>query len=424
MYELVQPVGGLMTRGHRFRAEGDEPRVIVQTVRFGTVKHIWPLIKGGHVAGAGAGLTDEQSLAPAVGEGVERYCSCIYKHQQFVSATAAELGNTAIDLDQIPRCSRTELSHPKCRLVAPDKHAPIRWVGAVSLLDGRQVFVPAVMVYLHPDWTSPAEKICYPISTGCAAHTSLEQALLNAILEVIERDAISVIWLQKLPLPRIDIDALPQVLVPYWELYQRSSRELDYIFFDGTTDLGLPTVYALQIARANPRVMTLVHCCTTLEPAHCIVRIMREIASCKIPFRNAPPIPESWDDFIDPSHGAIYMARAEQATAFEFLLQSQRTRFLSHMRSFKGENDKHELRMVLDLFRSKGLDVYAVELSTDEALRAGVRVVRVIIPSLQPLDFHYRARYLGHCRLYDAPKRMGHPVLSEQQLNRWPQPFF
>jgi len=81
------------------------------------------------------------------------------------------------------------------------------------------------------------------------------------------------------------------------------------------------------------------------------------------------------------------------------------------------------LAAVLSLFRRRGMDVYAVDLSTDEAVRAGIWVVRVIIPSLQPLGFYYRARYLGHSRLYEAPERMGYPVHSEAQLNHWPQPF-
>jgi ribosomal protein S12 methylthiotransferase accessory factor len=69
------------------------------------------------------------------------------------------------------------------------------------------------------------------------------------------------------------------------------------------------------------------------------------------------------------------------------------------------------------------MPVYAVDLSTDEAIRAGFRVVRVLIPSLQPLSFHYRARYLGHPRLYDAPAKMGYAVRAEGELNPWPQAF-
>jgi ribosomal protein S12 methylthiotransferase accessory factor len=78
---------------------------------------------------------------------------------------------------------------------------------------------------------------------------------------------------------------------------------------------------------------------------------------------------------------------------------------------------------VLDKLKRKSLDAYAVDLTSDEALRAGVRVVQVIIPGLQPVGFPYRSRYLGHPRLYEAPKQMGYPVYSEEEINPWPQPF-
>jgi ribosomal protein S12 methylthiotransferase accessory factor len=415
-----------MTRGTLFRAEGDESKVLVQTVQFGDLGDICPNIRSGSragVAGAGTGLNEEQALLPAIGEAIERYCSSVYKKEHFITATAAELGERALDLDTVPRCSSTELSHPKCRLVAPDKNAPIRWIEGISLFDGRPVFLPVVMVYLYVGFMSQAERIYYPISTGCAAHVSLERALLNAILEVIERDAISIIWLQKMALPRIEIDCLPPPLATYWELYQRGSKELDYAFFDATTDIGVPTVYGVQVSRTNPTFTTLVNCSTTLDPADAVVKVIRDMGSCRILFRNPQTIPESWDDFTDTSHGAAYMAQREQAHAFDFLLQSPNTRPLSHMRSLSSNDEKRDLQAILELLRCKGLTVYAVELSTDEALRAGMRVVRVVIPGLQPLSFDYRARYLGHQRLYDAPYRMGYPVYTEKELNPWPQPF-
>ncbi|PWT89852.1 MAG: hypothetical protein C5B54_08245 [Acidobacteria bacterium] len=426
MHDLIQPIGGLMTRGILFRAEGDEPKVLVQTIQFGDLGGIWPNLRGdlqAGVAGAGTGLNDEQALVPAIGEAIERYCSSVYNKEQFITATAGELGQRALDLDTIPRCSSTELAHPKCRLVTPDKDAPIRWIEGISLFDGRPVFLPVVMVYLFSGYTSQAERIYYPISTGCAAHVSFERALLNAILEVIERDAISVIWLQKMTLPRLEIDRLPMPLATYWELYQRGSRELEYIFFDATTDIGVPTVYGLEVSHTNPTFTTLVHCSTALDPADAVVKVMRDMGSGRVPYRHPRSIPESWDDFIDVSHGAAYMARPEQAHAFEFLRGSGNRRALSHLPNVSSEDDNQNLQTVLELLRRKGMEVFAVDLSTDEALRSGLRVVRVLIPGLQPIGFNYRARYLGHQRLYDAPKNMGYPVHAEKDLNSWPQPF-
>jgi ribosomal protein S12 methylthiotransferase accessory factor len=118
------------------------------------------------------------------------------------------------------------------------------------------------------------------------------------------------------------------------------------------------------------------------------------------------------------------MARVEQAKAFDFLLQSRREQLLSHMASLPGVDERKDLQLLLDRFRRLQMDVYAIDLSTDEARRCGMRVVRVVIPALQPFSWRYRTQYLGHSRLYEAPKRMGYPTYSEEQLNHWPQPFF
>ena len=148
------------------------------------------------------------------------------------------------------------------------------------------------------------------------------------------------------------------------------------------------------------------------------------MASIRVAFLNPPQVPDSWDEFTDILHGAAFMARQERASAFDFLLSSTRTTKLSEM----GEHDedrppREALRDLLARLRQRRLDAYAVDLTTDESLRCGIRVVRVVIPGLQPLSFSYRARYLGHARLYEAPARMGYPVLSEDKVNPWPQPF-
>jgi ribosomal protein S12 methylthiotransferase accessory factor len=429
-YRSTQSTGGLLGGHTRFRAHSDEPRIITQVVGLGAINQVWghpegPIKRGRRVSvdGTGAGLDADEALRPAQGEALERYCTAVYTKDQFLTATAEELGGEALDLDTIPRCSKTELADVRCPLVAPDKKAPIRWIRGLSLLDGRLVYLPAVMVYLYTGFVTPGERICVQITTGCAAYTSIERAVLAGILEVVERDAISITWLQELSLPRIEVDHLPQVIRRYWDCYQRSSTQLEYAFFDATTDIGIPTVYGLQVSPANKSATTLVSCSAELDPALAVAKVIRDMGACRIAFRRPRQIPKKWQEFTELFHGAAYMAQASQASAFDFLLCSEHKRPLSHIRSLDCGNDKQNLQNILEVFRRKKLQVYAVELSTDEALRSGIRVVRVLIPGLQPFSFHHCARYLGHQRLYEAPKLMGYAVLPEQKLNHWPQPF-
>jgi ribosomal protein S12 methylthiotransferase accessory factor len=424
----MQPHGsGVIERVAPLAPNYGEPRFDVQLAIAGDISALWPQARKREsrhaITGLGVGLDQQSSVVPALAESLERYCTCAFNEEQFVFASRSDLGSAALDLDEIPRCSQQELAHARCPMIAPDNSAPIRWVRGLSLTTGRPVYLPVVMVYLYAGFKTRAEKIWFPITTGCAAHFSLEAALLNAICEVIERDALSLAWLQKIPLPQIEVDVVPPALALCWERLQRSSHELEHLFFDATTDLGIPTVYGLQLCRADERATTLVSCCTALDPAEALAKVIRDMTAIRIAFRTPRPVPDAVDDFNDIMHGATYMAHRERSSAFEFLLNTPNRKPLSAMPRICWTDERSSLDGVLRLLRDRSLDVYAIELSTEEALRVGMRVVRALIPGLQPVGFQYRARYLGHPRVYDAPSRMGHAVNSEAELNHWPQPF-
>lgn len=429
--DLVQPVGGLVGRAFQLPIEAGEPRFPIASVSMGDIGQplagVANALNGSSAAGtldgAGGSLEYAEAKIRAIAEGLERYSTCAYSEQQWVWASAEELGREALDLDTLPRCSESELAHPRCPLVAPDKHAPIRWVRGLSLLDGRVIWVPAVMVFLHFPFLSQGERMWLPISTGCAAHTSLERALLGAIGEVLERDAISLIWLQQLQLPRIEFDVVPAWLQAYLDQNERARSGVEHLFFDATTDMGVPTVYSLQLSPRNDILAALVMCSTELDPGVAVAKVIRESASSRIAMRAHHDVPARLDDFIRVFDGAAYMGHRDRLAAFDFLVNTPRRRRLSEMPTI-GTGDTHQdLLNLLERLRQRQMDVYAVDISTDEALRAGMRVVRVIIPGLQPLSFSYRARYLGHPRLYDAPRRMGYAVHRETEINSWPQPF-
>jgi ribosomal protein S12 methylthiotransferase accessory factor len=430
---LLSCYRGLFSTSHHLRTNGDEPRLATIRVTTGDPSVLWPPSRGpekvraqslrSSLRGTGSGPTVQQCDILAHSEALERYCASMFSEEQFVTATAAELGSGALDLDSIPKCSRTELAHPKCPLITADKTKPIRWVRALSLLDGRSVYLPVVMAFTHAGFVNSSERFWIPITTGCASHVSYEQALVAAICEVIERDALSIVWLQRLSLPKVLTDSIPEELALLWTFYQRSSQYIEYLLFDATTDMGVPTIYGLRRAASNKHLTSVVACSSSLNPFVAVSKVMRELTVFPIGLGGVKDLPQSLDDFKKISHGAAYMAQYEHERAFCFLVDTPHSRSLTDIPSSASYSDKTALEKIIQRFRSKHLDLYAVDLSTDEALRLGMRAVRVIAPGLQPLGFQYRARYLGHPRLYDAPKQMGHPVHPEADLNPWPQPF-
>jgi ribosomal protein S12 methylthiotransferase accessory factor len=426
---LVRPCGGVIERVVSLRQEHTVPAFSVGTSSLGNLTMAFPHVAGSDgrdarndsLGGAGADADPEKAWIRAVVEGAERYCCMVYDEADLVRASADELGDSALDLDRIPQCSAREYRDPACPLVRPNREAPIRWVRGYSLVRQRECFVPAVMtfLYLGPE---PAERFWQPISTGVAAHTELAAALVAAICEGIERDAIALTWLARLRLARIEIPAdIPEELETNWRLLQRSL--VRQYCFDATTDLGIPTVYALQLVDDHPKLAQYVSCATDFSAAAALAKTIREAAPARAVFQMDREVPAEIADFRSLYDGAVYMGRPEQRRAFSFLLDSDTRRKLDDMAIDAPSDARGRLKFLLQRLRSLEMEAVAVDLTTDEVRESGLWVVRVIIPDVMPLSTTHRARFLGHPRLYEYAKKAGIKSFTEEQVNPAPQPF-
>jgi ribosomal protein S12 methylthiotransferase accessory factor len=422
--DLVSPLGGLMSHVMQLPVEPSNPQLAVFSAALGDVSTVLPNSHGasclGSLDGTGTSVDPDRSHIIGIAESLERYANCVYDERQFRVATADELGAEALDLDTVPRCSPTELADPACPVALPDRSKPMRWIRGLNMRTGEPCWVPAVLVYMHFP-AHGAERITNPISTGAATHPDPAVAVCGALCEVIERDAISLTWLQELALPRIELDTVGPDLQRYLDLC--AERDLTVQFYDATTDVGIPTIYGVSIAPDHPTCRTVVSCATSLDPQTAAAKAICETVSVRIALNNAKPPSEDFQTFGGVADGAAYMCAPERAEAFNFLLDGTARRRLSELPTLSTGDPVADLRLVCARLAACGMDAYVVDLTTDEALRVGMTVVRAIVPQLQPLTFHYRARFLGHPRLYEAPARMGYPTRSEAELNAWPQAF-
>jgi ribosomal protein S12 methylthiotransferase accessory factor len=311
---LVQRRVGLISSVILPASELGAPSFEIAVTRLGALSTLLPYVtppRPGQVdtrGGAGADPQIELAWVRAVAEGAERYANIVHAQEDFVVASAAELGDAAIDLDRLPRCSEAELANPRCPLRAPSKTEPMRWARGVSLISGRELHVPASFVHLFVP-TTPSERITFPISTGVAAHPSLAAALLGALCEVVERDAIALTWLARLPLPRIDLSAgAPAELAPFLE--RLSASRVEQHFFDATTDVGLPTVFSVQVAHGHPSCAMFVSAATSFDASACIAKTIREAAPGRLAMAWDRTVPDRVEDFFELTHGADYYRTA------------------------------------------------------------------------------------------------------------------
>jgi ribosomal protein S12 methylthiotransferase accessory factor len=377
---------------------------------------------GRRVTASGMAVDDPgRARLVAIVEAAERYAGLNQSPCVFITATAEELSGRVLDFSRIPRCSPRELAG-NCSLSTPNPTAPMRWVSALELVSGEETWIPAVMACYGLDSLLESERFWYQISTGNASHFDPTEALVRALCEVVERDLIAVTWLQMLSLPLVDCP-LPETV--QYLLDWSSLHFIDSYLFDGTSDIGVPTVYCLHVVKHSDRVRQVVGCGTGRTIPMAAEKALLEALMCGIAFESAYDSDENVPppcEFVKIIDSGRYMARPEYAAAFDFLVNGDRKSAASADHVLPDDASECLTQLVGSL-RSSGMQAFVSDRTTSELASVGLTSVCAVIPDLQPMTLLPDAQYRAHPRLYSAPKIMGHRVCEEEELNSWPMPF-
>ena len=417
---------GVMSAPQRVRADGWlHPAVRSWFVDIGDmldlrgvpyVRH-WPSVQG-----TGHGWDDDtHGRFVAICEGLERYSSFVYDLNDFTYACAADLGAAAMDSDRMARFSRAEMAaHPAGVLSRFSRDRTYRWHDGVDLHTGGRAWLPAVMTYLVTEMLE-TERFWLPLSTGIAVHGTVEHALVGGIAEAVERDAAALCWLQKLPLPLVDPAALAPETV---ELVRWSAdRGMRTLLFDATTDLGIPAVWCLQLSDKSRRAGQICATAAGLDTSSTAHRAVLECLPAREHLESTPSTIRSYRDYAEVTDGAVHMSRRGRRSAFDFLLDRLDERPVVPGRELTAGTPAEALAVLLRVLQEHGQPAYAADLTSREAQQAGLTATRVVLPRLVPMSLQPLSAYRATPRLYEAPARMGHRVLPESRLNRYPIPL-
>lgn len=194
------------------------------------------------VVNQGKGLDDAQARLSAAMEAIERAVACDPRVAA-VRASRSGLGDTGVEAE--PLLGLVAADQPD-----PDPDEATEWMLGTDLLAAGKVWVPLAAVSL--DRTGTGRRY-WQSSDGLAAGSSLREAIMHGILELIERDA-EALWKVGALHRRCECCIEPACLGSSVldELVQRIDRaNLRLRLFDITTDIGVPSFTAL-IGPANP----------------------------------------------------------------------------------------------------------------------------------------------------------------------------
>ncbi len=393
-------------------------------------------------------FNEESALWKAIGEATERSLWKTNDHllQNIQHLPYAKIKSKALNIFKLAGFS--EEQKKSCNWMNFDQNAVFGWIPAISLTGHaphKNIFCPAQLInssYFNRNVKGtgigndkePLLRHC--ITTGAATTSGpLEEAIVKGILEIIERDAYIISYLNKLSPPVLDFEHLSfqdEDLEKVYKMFKRYGLEVYLVKLP--TDFSASIVSAIILDRSGNGPAFAIGNSAKLDLKSAILGALTEAFSIRMylkknwDIKKESPLPDLKKfNMIDRM---IYWARPENMPRLDFMTQGEKIKlnleteenFFNTQEKTDGEKYyKDKLQLLIKELGDKKYEACYVELSTPAVKKIGLRSVQVIIPELQPMHLDEELPYLGGKRLHEVPKKTGY--LPAETLCQEPHPF-
>jgi ribosomal protein S12 methylthiotransferase accessory factor len=372
---------------------------------------------------AGKGTSDVQARASGLCEGLERYSGVFRGDEPRRRARMLELGGAAVPLGDCLLFSERQYRERDARnavgsrfsfIPMPfDPEADLEWSPVWSLTRREVRYLPTGFCYY--DYPQPDERTyCIACSNGNAAGNTLEEAVLQGFLELVERDSVALWWYSRVRRPGADLDSFGEPYLGRLQAFLRGHGR-EFWALDLTADLGIPA-FASVCRRIDglPEQIVLgfgAH----LEPRVALLRAVTEMNQ----MLSSPLLKPEGKELGDPNADTdtAHWLKAATAANQPYLLPAVGPpRTAASYPQIWADDVAEDVRACQALVERAGMEMLVLDQTRPEV---GLPVAKVIVPGLR----HFWARFAPG-RLYDVPVRLGWLLrpLAEEELN--PVPMF
>ncbi len=371
----------------------------------------------------GKGTTPERARAGALAEALERYSGFLQGDEPVVRGRYLDLADRAVSPDAVQLYDPRQFAGrerwnadcgPGHQVCDPfDERAEIDWTPVWSLTRRQHRLLPTSLLYYNVPET-PGRRFCLSHSNGTAAGGTLEDALLQGVLELVERDAVALWWYNRTRQPGVDLDA-------FGDDWTRELRRVhaglgrEVWTLDLTADLGVP-VFAAVSRRTDKAAEDLMFGFGAhLDPRTALRRALTELNQLLPDVVDARPDGTGYGR-LDRT-ALDWLRTATTANQPYVTPDPARPATRPEDRPYLQRADlRDDLTDVQGRLEAAGLELLVLDQTRPDI---GMPVVRVVVPGLRP---HWRRLAPG--RLFDVPVRLGRLAgpRAYQDLN--PVPLF
>ncbi len=373
-------------------------------------------------ASAGKGLTDIQAKTSCLCEAIERV-SGIFRGSEYRNrAKYQQVKDRAFHPHELllysekqysERSKWNEIDCPFAKVPARfDESQAIDWSPVWSITHKDWKLAPTAFLY-YGYVQDPERAFCKADSNGNAAGNCLEEAVLQGLLELIERDAVALWWYNMIPMPSVDLEQIKDPMInPFIETFAAICRKVWVL--DMTNDLGVPVFAAFSSETSGGSDRPIFGFGAHLDPKTAFTRALSEMTQ-SLGLIEFPPEFLSDDGKLSLHRQFTTETKLEE---WPYLLPTvdEPAKRLENYADMSSDDLLEDLSLCVDILNKRGLEVLVNDQTRSDL---GLSVVKVIVPGLR----HFWARYAPG-RLYDVPVQMGwlaEPT-AEEDLN--PTPIF
>lgn len=263
---------------------------------------------------------------------------------------------------------------------------------------------PASLVYLPFDLNKP---VAETTSTGMAAGFSLDECFKSGLLELIERDALMINFMQRLNPPEINIDSING---DNSKLIKMIKQECEIKIYKLYSDINMPIYLSIIYKNEKNNIHYGIGACASLNSDYAINKSLKE---CLFTYFYSLNIMDARQDNPNNIKTLYEHFLYYQGENFDKLL------FNSNKINYKKETISFD-NLLKDL-EKLNIDVYYKELTTDDISMTGIKVVKVIAPGLIDLNKSHLYPRLGATRFFTVPKKLN--LKYNYELTNMPHPF-
>jgi ribosomal protein S12 methylthiotransferase accessory factor len=372
---------------------------------------------------AGKGKTDIQARASAFCEAIERYSGVFHGDEIREKDSYPKMVDKAIHPNACMNFSQAQYNNRQewnasCsgwfqKVPEPfDEEREIEWTPVWSLTHQDFKYLPTA--YCYYGYPKPEKPDCWADSNGCAAGNTIEEAILQGFMELVERDSVALWWYNRVKRPNVDLDSFKE---PYFQAlkdyYQTLHRELWVL--DITSDLNIP-VFAAITKRTDREIEDIVlgygaH----FDPKIAIQRALTEVNQIlpAVLSANADGSTQ-YAPSADPLALDWWKIATLENQPYLVPDESIAPKVCTDYPHIWSDDLRDDVMTCKQITEKDGMEMLILD---QTRLDIGLKVVKVIVPGMR----HFWKR-LGSGRLYEVPVQLGwlKEALEEKQLNPFP----